>query len=113
MLPKRSIVCAIKSSTWSISRMLIGTTKTSAPISRSSVDVSSRFCSFQLAITTRAPRRAKARAVRRPIPRPPPVTSAVRPWKNPLEKVDNGSRSTSMSGPAHSHFAISGCEHHT
>ena len=60
---------------------------------------SARLSALRLAMIRSAPRPANASAISRPMPRPPPVTSAVRPANRFGAKVDSGAISMDIPEP--------------
>src|ERR1700691_4115909 len=68
--------------------MLVGTARQFPPASPMESATSISRERVRPAITTSAPRRAKAWDTSRPSPLPPPVTTATRPSKSPAEKTE-------------------------
>ena len=77
--PNRSTAAATIASTWSGSRTSVGCAAARPPAASISATVSSSGSGRRPATTTDAPSRANSWAMARPIPLPPPVTSATRP----------------------------------
>src|SRR5262245_23925691 len=77
--------------------MLTSSERHSAPSASISGCATSSSSGALLAITTLAPRRAKPLAIDLPMPRPPPVTTAVLPSKRPGAKDALGSKSLIVS----------------
>ena len=82
MAPKRSSTPPTNAATASGSRMSHGSAMIS-PSAASSRTVGSRCSGLRLPMATRAPSCKSSTAVARPMPVPPPVTMAVRPFMRP------------------------------
>jgi hypothetical protein len=71
-----------------------------APSDVSSASVDSSSGALRAAIATDAPVRANSIAIARPIPRPPPVTSATRPARIAPRSVTSASGSDFLEQPS-------------
>src|SRR5688572_27196297 len=80
--PKRCTVCSTARRTEASSRTSVWTNSAGAPSRESAAQARRPASSPRAATATRAPPRANARAVARPMPEVPPVTNATRPERS-------------------------------
>src|SRR5437870_9785915 len=86
-VPHSRTTRAKSASTWALSATSVGTAMAAPPSAKTSAATRSAPSRLRSATATCAPSAAKRRAIARPIPDPPPVTTAMRPARRAMRRL--------------------------